>query len=400
MRNSMNFRKRWIGAVLFGSLSLGFVACEQETVKEAAQPPKVTVAKPEMREVSVFKSFPSTLEAIAEVEVRARVSGLLEAIHFTEGAFVEKGTPLFDIERAPYELAVEGAQADLERAQAGSQLAHTKLKRLKKALKTNAVSEIEVEIAAAELAQSEAAVRQAEAKLDDVLVELAYTKIAAPIAGRVSAAEVDVENLVSSLSSSKLTSIVDDSLVHAIFEVPERDALSFLTARGSEDLSEYFMSLDITLELADRSVYSETGKIDFVDNAVDPSTRTIRMRAVFENPDEQLAAGLYANVKIPVPPNPAKMDSRDAILVPAACVLRDIAGRYVWIVDAENTVQRAGIEVGQNVVKAAENTGESPLLQTVVLAGLDGTEQVIVSGLQRVRDGAVVQAEMQIAEAP
>ncbi|MGB0259340.1 MAG: efflux RND transporter periplasmic adaptor subunit [Coraliomargarita sp.] len=378
---------RWAGVALLASSFM--IGCSKQQEVAAPPPPPVTVDIPELREVEVFRTFPSTLKGIDEVEIRARVSGYLEETKFNEGSIVKQGDHLFTIEQEPYKLAVEAAQADLERAEAGRELAETQLRRLDEALKSNAVSESEVDIAAAELAQSIALVSQAKANLNNALLDLSYTDVHAPISGRVSLALVSNENLVGYQEPTVITTIVDDSRIEAHFEVPEREIIRFMKKRGEQEMNEDAATIEIQLELADRSLYSGVGKLDFLDNRVDSMTRTIRARAVFDNPDHELASGMFATVKIPTAPNQEDRSQKEALLVPADVILRDIGGRYVWVVDDQNVVHRRGVVVGDTVVKAAE--GDQPAMrQTIILEGLEADERVIVLGLQRARDGANV----------
>ncbi|MGB0413947.1 MAG: efflux RND transporter periplasmic adaptor subunit [Coraliomargarita sp.] len=378
---------RWAGVALLASSFM--IGCSKQQEVAAPPPPPVTVDIPELREVEVFRTFPSTLKGIDEVEIRARVSGYLEETKFNEGSIVKQGDHLFTIEQEPYKLAVEAAQADLERAEAGRELAETQLRRLDEALKSNAVSESEVDIAAAELAQSIALVSQAKANLNNALLDLSYTDVHAPINGRVSLALVSNENLVGYQEPTVITTIVDDSRIEAHFEVPEREIIRFMKKRGEQEMNEDAAKIEIQLELADRSLYSGVGKLDFLDNRVDSMTRTIRARAVFDNPDHELASGMFATVKIPTAPNQEDRSQKEALLVPADVILRDIGGRYVWVVDDQNVVHRRGVVVGDTVVKAAE--GDQPAMrQTIILEGLEADERVIVLGLQRARDGANV----------
>jgi RND family efflux transporter MFP subunit len=353
-------------------------------------PPSVTVAAPEMREVTVYKTYPSTLQGVSEVEIRARASGYLEKTNFNEGSFVNKGDLLFIIEQAPYKLAVESSQADLERAEAGRELAETRKQRLELALQTNSVSEVEVDIAAAELAQSIASVNQAKAHLNNAKLDLSYTTVHAPISGRISLANVSDENLVGYSEPTIITSIVDDSTIEAYFEVPEREAIKFLRQRSDQKVSEYVRGLDVKLELADRSMYGTIGHIDFMDNKVDSMTRTIRVRAIFDNAKFELTSGLFATVQVPVAPDQRNPTETKAIVVPAEVVLRDIGGRYVWVVDEQNIVRRRSVDVGETIIKPATSSGEAAVRQTIILDGLNASEKIIVSGLQRVRDGAPV----------
>lgn len=369
--------------------SFAMTGCREQPEGSAPPPPPVTVDLPEFREVEVFRSYPSTLKGVDEVEIRARASGYLEETKFSEGALVKAGDHLFTIEQTPYKLAVEAAKADLERAEAGRDLAEKRLQRLDEALKTNAVAEIDVDIAAAELAQAIAFVSQAEATLNNAQLDLSYTEVRAPIHGRVSLAQVSNENLVGYSEPTLITTIVDDSRIEAYFEVPEREVLHFLSKRGSGNVGDGVRDIEIQLELADRSTYSGVGYLDFLDNKVDSMTRTIRARAIFENPDGELASGMYGSVKIPVAPNGQDRSNKEAMLVPADVILRDIGGRYVWVVDDQNVVHRRGVSIGDTVVKPAE--GDQPAMrQTIILDGLKPDERVIVVGLQRARDGANV----------
>jgi RND family efflux transporter MFP subunit len=380
------------GAVSLSLLVLGglFLAGCGSKETPPPLPPSVTVAAPEMREVTVYKTFPSTLQGVSEVEIRARASGYLEKTNFNEGSFVNKGDLLFIIEQAPYKLAVESSQADLERAEAGRELAETRKQRLELALQTNSVSEVEVDIAAAELAQSIASVNQAKAHLNNAKLDLSYTTVHAPISGRISLANVSDENLVGYSEPTIITSIVDDSTIEAYFEVPEREAIKFLRQRSDQKVSEYVRGLDVKLELADRSMYGTIGHIDFMDNKVDSMTRTIRVRAIFDNAKYELTSGLFATVQVPVAPDQRNPTETKAIVVPAEVVLRDIGGRYVWVVDEQNIVRRRSVDVGETIIKPATSSGEAAVRQTIILDGLNASEKIIVSGLQRVRDGAPV----------
>jgi len=372
---------------ILGSLLLA--GCGSEEIPPPS-PPSVTVAAPELREVTVYKTFPSTLKGVSEVEIRARAAGYLEKTNFNEGSFVNKGDLLFIIEQAPYKLAVEAARADLERAEAGRGLAETRKQRFELALQTNSVSEVEVDIAAAELAQAIASVNQAKAHLNNAKLDLSYTTVYAPISGRVSLANVNDENLVGYSEPTIITSIIDDSTIEAYFEIPEREAIKFLHQRSDQKVSEHVKGLEIKLELADRSIYNTVGHIDFMDNKVDSMTRTIRARAIFDNAKYELTSGLFATVQVPVAPDQRNPTETKAIVVPAEVVLRDIGGRYVWVVDEQNIVRRRSVDVGETIIKPSTGEGVAAVRQTIILDGLSASEKIIVSGLQRARDGAPV----------
>ena len=292
--------------VALGLTALLLAGCNEPPERAAPPPPAVTVDRPDVREVTVFKSYPATLQGINEVDIRARVSGYLVEANFREGRLVEAGDHLFTIEPEPYELAVVAAQADLERAEAGRELAESRLKRLEEALRSNAVSEIEVDIASAELAQAIASVGQAEARLQNARLDLGYTVVDAPITGRVSLAEVSAGNLVGYAEPTVITTIVDDSTIEAYFEIPERDVIAYLRGREDGKVSEYITSLQLGLQLADHSEYALPGTIDFMDNRVDPLTRTIRLRAV---PQSGCPVGLRS---VRLRAHPRRAESRQA----------------------------------------------------------------------------------------
>lgn len=362
------------------------VACKKPQAPQAPPPSPVTVAAPELREAVVYAEFPATISADQTIEIRARVKGVLVEHNFKDGQMVKQGDQLFLIEPEPYEQAVTAAQADLSRAKAAEELAQKRNDRLTQAFKQNAVSEIETEIAAAELSQAAAGVKQAEAKLENAQLDLSYTKVTAPVTGRVSRAMVDVGNLVGYADPTLLTTLVDDSKVYAYFEVPERDMIRYFQARSDENAFENLQQLKIQLKLANGDVYEEKGKIDFLDNQINPSTRTNKVRAVFPNDKGLLASGLYGLIGVPISPNPNKPKELKALVVPTEAILRDLAGSYVWVVGDGNKVERRGVKPGK-ILPLADTGGTK---MSVILEGLDGSERVIVAGLQRAREGAVV----------
>lgn len=372
---------------LAASALLALGACRDAPEVQAPPPAPVTVAHPVMQPVTVYAEFPATLEANAAIDIRARVSGILTAMHFTEGGAVSKDQPLFEIEPAPYQQAVNSAKADLTRAEAGRELAQKRLARLSQAQAKNAVSELDVEVAAAELSQASAGVEQARAKLENAELQLSYTRIQAPVSGRISRDLAGVGNLVGYGEPTLLTRLIDDSKVFAYFEVPERDVIRYLEARANLDAAKLVMEKPIGLRLADGSLFGTPGRIDFIDNAVDPRTRTNRVRAVFDNPEGTLAAGLYGLVRVPVGPNPEDPGQKEALTIPAVAVQRDIGGPFVWTVDADKLVKRSPVTLGRE--PDAAQTGGTKL--AVITSGLSPEDQVIVSGIQRARSGARVE---------
>lgn len=381
---------------LAASALLPLGACRDTPVAQAPPPAPVTVAHPVMQKVTVFAEFPATLEANAAIDIRARVSGILTAMHFTEGGTVKIDQPLFEIEPAPYQQAVNSAKADLTRAEAGRLLAQKRLARLTQAQAKNAVSELDVDVAAAELSQASAGVEQARAKLENAELQLSYTRIHAPVSGRISRDLAGVGNLVGHGEPTLLTRLIDDSKVFAYFEVPERDVIRYLEARANQDAAKLVMEKPIGLRLADGSLFETPGRIDFIDNAVDPRTRTNRVRAVFDNPEGKLADGLYGLVRVPIGPNPEDPGQKEALTVPAIAVQRDIGGTFVWTVGHNNVVSRAAVSTGREV--DATTTGGAKL--AVILSGLSSADRVIVAGIQRAREGSLVQPKPAASPTP
>ncbi|MFC4993789.1 efflux RND transporter periplasmic adaptor subunit [Rubritalea tangerina] len=354
-------------------------------------PPPVTVSTPIVADQTVYVSFPATLAGVSEVEIRARVRGVLEQSFFEEGKKVEKGAKLFLIEQAPYQATLAASKADVDRANASLALAQANLGRLRRA-GPRAVSELDIETAEAEVANAQAMVRQAEAKLDSAEIDLSYTDIQSPVSGRMSRRLVDLGNLVGNGEPTLLTRVVDEKSIRAYYDVPERIMLEYYRRRSEDkDISEHLNK--VRLELADGTIYEHLGVIDFIDNKVNESTRTALVRSVFPNPEGELSSGLFARVGYP-------QEHKDAIMVPSVSVLKDIGGTYVWVVDEKNTVSRRGVTTGPTVQRQQADKNAVPVRDTIITAGLEASDKVIVSGLQRARDGATVTPKMATANQP
>lgn len=356
-------------------LALLPLACAPENKFDPPPPPEVVVAAPDVEDVTVFIERPGLTDAFERAEIRARVRGFLQDRHFEAGEFVEKGKKLFTIEKEPFEAAVASAEGELDAAKASLRIAEANLAARERAFKTKAVSEIEVKSAEADVSAAQAAIKVAEAKLDQAKIDLSYTDVASPIAGRVSDRRVDTGNLVGGADATLLTTVVHDDPIYVNFEFNERQILPYLNMRPGSPKDETLrteMEVPIKLRLASGEIYEKDGKVDFIDNEVDPQTGTIRVRATFPNDDAKLTGGLFGSVLIP--------DKREkAVLVPTLVIQRDLAGDYVLVVDEENVVER-------RAVKAGPISGE----RRVVEEGLDGSERIVVQGLQRARQGLTV----------
>ena len=361
--------------------------CTPKNEFQAPPPPGVTVQLPEQKTVTVFESFPGRLVAHDNVDIRARVKGYLQSIDFDDGQRVEKGDLLFTIEPESYEAAVKSAEAKLAQAQAAIKLADATLQRTRKAYETEAVSEVDVLTAEANKQGADAAVMEAQAALDDAELNLSYTKIYAPMNGRLSRRTLSIGNLVGDGQSTLLTTLVVESPIDVFFNIDERALLPFLQD-GVRKTNPGADAPPLKLELADGTLHSEEGELNYIDPEIDPDTGTLRARAVFANQDVGLLPGLYGKILIPI-------EIENALLVPDLAVLQDMAGTFVLTVNAENIVESIYISKG-------------PLVGTQRVVEDDPTkdrhltinDRIVVNGLQRARPGIPVTAmEAQAAAA-
>lgn len=335
--------------------------------------PVVTVTHPRERKITEWDEFTGRFQAVQHVDVRARVSGYLESVHFQEGQIVHQGDLLFIIDPRPYQAAVSRAEGALAQAQSRLKLAQLDLARGERLLKKSAISREEVDKRRATLQETQAGVEVAQAELRTAQLNLGYTRITAPVTGRISSRHVDVGNLIASGASAQvLTTIVSLDPVYFVFNVSEDEYLKFERLCKQDDLSGD-TGRPAQLRLLDEQGWSHKGHIDFVDNSLDPGTGTLRMRAVFPNPDGVLRPGLFGRLRLS-PAGPQK-----ALLIPDAAVVSDQASKMVLTVAADGTVKPQPVKLG-------------PLYgrMRVVKSGLSPADQVIVQGLLRARPGSKV----------
>ncbi|RNC81014.1 MAG: efflux RND transporter periplasmic adaptor subunit [Phycisphaera sp.] len=354
-------------------------SCEEPTSFEPPPPPTVTVATPLVQEVTTFQEFTGQLAADKSIDVRARVQGFLRTVEFEDGFVVtgptesEEGQVLFTIEPEPFEARLSAAKAELAQAVASRDLASVRRDRTKQALEQAAASEIEVIEREAEVAVAEAAVLAAQAQVDTAEIELEYTTIRAPISGRASRSMVDPGNLVGGGEPTLLTTIVQDDPIYAYIEISERDLLEFVEDAGHRpERPSDEEAKPVTLVTADGEEYSHRGRFDFAETGLDATTGTLTARAAFPNADGSLFPGMFVRLLVPD-------ITGEQTLVPEVAVQRDLAGSYVLVVNASNTVERRSIETAQ-VVDG----------NRIVLSGLAHTDRVIVNGVQRAFPGATV----------
>lgn len=364
-----------LAAMLGGFLLFSLSACSGSKERKPPAPPAVTVSKPSSKNVTVWAEFTGNTQAFESVEIRARVEGFLDSIDFKPSSRVKKGELLFVIEPKSYQAQLDQALADLAIKKAELQLADATLIRKENAFKDRAVSEVEVIQARAEKTKAEASIKAAEAAVETARINLSYTSIHSPIPGMVSRNLVDVGNLVGRGEATLLTTVVNDDPMYAYFNLSESDLLEFMS-RKQEHLDDGQTRQErnrIFLGLANEEGYPHQGIIDYIDNKVDPQTGTIQARGRFPNANGALAAGLFVRVRIPIG------QLKNALMVPEAALGADQAGRYLLVVNPENTVEYRKVKLGPL-------EGED----RAILEGIKAEDRVIIKGLQLVRAGMKV----------
>jgi RND family efflux transporter MFP subunit len=359
-----------------------------QTAPAAAAPPAVTVAKPIVREMIEWKDFTGQFEAVDFVDVRARVSGYLESINFVDGQIVKKGDLLFVIEPKPFELALESAKADLAQANANLDLAKAQLSRTAELRKKSYATEETYDERVAQVNTATASRDAAIARLDQAQLNLDYTRVTAPIAGRASRHELSVGNLViggTTGTPTLLTTIVSLDPIHFFFNVSEADGMTYkrLVAKGEiPSARDTKTPVEVQGQLMDETDWPLKGIIDFVDNAYDTSTGTIRVRAAFPNPEYFITPGQFGRVRVPM------SQLHPVMLVPDAAVVTDQSTKLLFTVAPDGTVVPKPVELGPVVDGNLR----------IVRSGVTKDDNVIVVGLLRARPGQKVTPEQGTTE--
>ncbi len=375
-----------LAAVLL--LALPLAACgEQQGANQSATPPppKVTVAKPVQKLVSDYDEYVGRFVAYDFVEVRGRVSGYLDRIHFTDGQLVKQGDDLFTIDRRPFEASLDQAKAALEQAKANLAFAEADLKRGSNLVPGTSITQQTLDqrtqakrVAEASVTAQEAAVRQAE-------LDLQFTELKSPVSGRIGDRRVSVGNLVTGGTAGNTTLLATVATVDPIrfeFTMDEASYLRYLNAASGQasTSANRGMSLPVRLKLIDEDDFKHEGKIDFVDNVIDRSSGTIRGRAEFKNPNGKLTPGMFGRVQITI----SKPEM--ALLVPDAAIATEQVRKVVYAVSPDGVAAPKYVTLG-------------PLVDglRVIASGLDAHDTVIVNGLMRVRPGIKVSPEQATA---
>ncbi|MGH8624195.1 MAG: efflux RND transporter periplasmic adaptor subunit [Gammaproteobacteria bacterium] len=339
--------------------------------KAAPSPIRVTVSHPAQRAIIEWDEYTGRLEAIDSVEVRARVSGYLQSIHFKDGAMVKGGDLLFVIDPRPYQAALDRAQAQVTQAQARLALGNARLKRSQWLLQRNAASQEDYDTQLGEQRQAAADLEAAKAAVETARLDVEFTEVKAPIGGRISRNFVSEGNLINggTAQSSLLTRIVSLDPIYCYMDADERAYLKYVRLdRAGQRPSSREVKNPVYLALADEEGFPHKGHIDFVDNRIDPSTGTMRGRAVFPNPDLVLTPGLFARVRLP------GSGRYEAILIPDEAIGSDQSRRYVYMINSDHIVERRLVELG-------------PMSHglRIIRQGLSANDWIITQGLQRAR---------------
>lgn len=368
-------------ACAIAALSLWLAGCDRAAPPPAppAGPPPVSVAAAITRDVQLSDEFPGRIEAVESVRIRARINGYLQSIHFNPGAEVARGALLFIIDPRPFAARVAEAEAALANTDAQLTLARTEKARQARMLKDRATSQREYDAAAATVGTLEAARRANLAALDTARLNLEYTRIVAPIDGRVGKQEVTVGNLVQGEApdSPVLTTMVSVDPVYVSFEADEQAYLKYIAVARSA-------ALTVEVGLADEPGFPHRAQLEFVDNQVTATTGTVRMRALLANPARRFTPGLFARVRLH-----ATAAAEHAVLVAERAIGTDQSKRFVLVVGADNVANYREVTLGRQV-------GEL----RVITAGLDAGEVIVVNGLQRVRPGSPVTPQTVPMEKP
>ncbi len=341
-------------------------------------PPPVSVAKPIVKTVVEDDEFVGRFEASAEVRVRARLTGYLDSVHFTDGQLVKKGDLLFTIEQRQFQTALRQAEAQIGVAMATFDFAKEQLDRAESLIQNGNIAQSTVDQRREAFLAASGALEQARAADELARIDLEWTEIRAPMSGRIDRTLVDPGNLVGA-NETVLTTIVSDDPAYFFFDIDERYFLAYARdarTRGST-LQEGGGGLEVMVTLSDEKIPAQKGILDFSENRIDPETGTMRVRAVLENPDGVLTPGLFGRVNVPgsLP--------YEGILVPDQAVVADQNRRLVMTVDGEGKVIPRPVRPGPKIDG-----------YRVIREGLDGSETIVVEGIVRARPGSVVTPEL------
>jgi membrane fusion protein, multidrug efflux system len=349
---------------------------ERDNPPAAPPPPAVTVARPIQHEVIEWDEYSGFLAPVEEVEVRSRVSGFIDRADFTEGSLVNQGDLLFVIDPRPFQAALAQAEAGVARAEAQQAYATNVFRRLESARRSDAATQLELEQARQQMKEAEASLAAARAEADLAKLNLEWTRVTAPITGRVGRKEITPGNLINGGpgNATRLTTITSVDPIYAYVDVDEQSVLKYrrLADQGRR-VSAAQSRIPVWLGLANEAGFPHRGVVDFLDPQINPETGTRRARGVFPNPDGRLAPGFSARIRV------WGSGTYPALLLPEAAIGTDQNQRFVLVVNDQNLVERRNVKLGSRfgTLRAIEE-------------GVQPGDRVIITGLLKARPGAPV----------
>ncbi|WP_351077872.1 efflux RND transporter periplasmic adaptor subunit [Shewanella sp. CAL98-MNA-CIBAN-0140] len=364
-------------SLLIVSLLLLLSACNDAAITQVAAPaPHVVVEIIKEIDIVPEMAFIGRTEATEDVSLRAQVEGVLLKRHFTGGDDVEAGDLLFEIDATPYNTEVNQQKASLKHAQSAYKIAKNRWQRGQKLINTGAISELDIDELTASMNQTESDVAIKQAYLDNALLNLSYTKIMAPISGRISRSKVSTGDLITA-NNLELATLVQLDPIWVNFQIPEK-TLTKARKEFTDGLTVDTDDLTATINLSDTLDYPHTGKIDFIDNRIDQSTGTLAIRAIFINPKASLLPGQYTKLSLAMP------HEEKIVVISQSAVQEEQQGRFVLVVNEENKIEKRMVKLGARYDVRWE-----------VINGLKLGEKIVVEGLQKVRVGIVVETTEQ-----
>jgi membrane fusion protein, multidrug efflux system len=371
MKKKLLFGSSALAVAIASALVLGAGGSPTHAAEPAAAKPapEVTVAQVLLRPVSDANAFTGRIQAVDTIQIKPRVSGYVDSVHFREGAVVKKGDLLFTIDPRPYRAEADRLAANLAQARAEAKNADANAARGSKLVQQHAVSQEEADRLDTAAASAKAQVASVQAALDNARLNLSFTEVRAPVDGKVSNAQITAGNLVT--PTDTLTSVVTVDPMYVYFDVDEQTFLKLDRLRRANGHAP-----DVEMGLADEQGYPHIGKIDFVDNQIRAGAGTIRLRAVFPNTDGAYTAGLFARVEL------RSGNTQPRALIDDKAVGTDLGNKFVYVVGKDKKVEYRRVSTGALVDGLR-----------VVDSGLNAEDVVVVNGLQRVRPGVEVNAK-------
>jgi RND family efflux transporter MFP subunit len=361
--------------IALSALAFSIAACGDQKQAAAPPAPAVTVALPVKRTVFDYDEYVGRFVAVHSVEIRARVSGYLDKVHFTDGQMVKQGDLLFTIDKRPFENALAQARANLTLAQSNLTFTEADFQRAQQLVKDKTITEQSYDQRSQAQRNAQATLNANQAQVKQAELDLQFTELRAPVDGRIGDRRVSVGNLIAGGTGGNATTLLATivSLDPIRFEFTFDEASFLRYERAAKSSQELADGTKVALKLIDENDYEHAGRMDFIDNVIDRSTGTIRGRAIFDNPKGLFTPGMFARVRVPGSP------PYEALLVPDAAIGTEQTRKFVLVVGADNKVAQKYVELGQ---ATKDNL-------RVIKSGIAPDDRVIVNGLMRVRPGVV-----------